>query len=59
VHIGLQMCEGKFVSIKYMQSYIYANFGHFLAPPGIWYLMQLFIVLCYTSFKRVLTFIVM
>jgi len=40
VHIGLQICEGKFISIKSRPTrrYIYANFGTFLAPPGITYI---------------------
>ena len=36
IHIGLQMREEKFISIKYTRRYIYANFRRFfLAPPGI------------------------
>jgi len=29
------MCEKKFISIKYIHPYSYANFKTFLAPPGI------------------------
>jgi len=29
------MSKSKFISVKYTRRYTYANFGTFLAPPGI------------------------
>jgi len=34
------MREGKFISIKYTRRYIYAHFGTFLAPTGIYTVFQ-------------------
>jgi len=34
VHIGLRMCERKFISIKYTRPHSYAKFETFFAPPA-------------------------
>jgi len=40
------MRKRKFISIKYTHRYIYANFGTFLAPPGIRRLSRVLVWKC-------------